>query len=350
VVKTAEGAAEVRSGAAWDAAGAALDGAPAEATWLAKGARGAEDTTAPTVDAGAGAGGTVVEAAGECGAEVTTGRDSAPEAATTDVAGGTVCSAFEAPRSGEGSGARCSDWTSSSSPSTVRRDPIETSRRGDLQNPNRKPTACEAKKRRFDETHKAQTNGAAESSPPAGAPVVDPCAGSGSSARARFSGGSPSEGGVASRARFPLGSEVLVPEDASSEVSTATSRSESSPCCVAPAPGGPLSPSSSPSEGSPPGAAPGRPPPTLPPLEFWSEHSNWEKGGMSDVSGETVSPLSSRRCFSRFLAFFLAFSLLYRPLLRLSSCSDRPFFFSSGSGRRHGGTSSRRSAGYRSTR
>jgi hypothetical protein len=90
-----------------------LGGAPAEVTWLAKGARGAEDTAAPTVDIGAGAGGTVVEAAGECGAEVTTGRDSASAAATTDVAGGTGegppvettagvgastdCSTFEAP-------------------------------------------------------------------------------------------------------------------------------------------------------------------------------------------------------------------------------------------------------------
>jgi hypothetical protein len=206
------------------------------------------------------------------------------------------------------------------------------SRRGDLQNPNRKPTAREAR-RRFDETHKAQTNGAVEPSPPAGAPVVDPCAGSGSSARARFSGGSPSEGGVASRARLPLGSEALVAEDVSSEVSTTASRSEPSPCCVAPAPGGPLS-SSPPSEESSPAAAPGRPPPTLLPLEFGFEHSNWEKEGISDVSGETTSPLSSRRCFSRFLALFLAFSLLYRPLLRLSSCCDRPFFFSSGSGRR----------------
>jgi hypothetical protein len=102
-----------------------LGGASPEVTWLAGGTRGAEDTAAPTADVGAGAGGTVVEAAGECGAEVTAGRDSPSAAATTDVAGttdegppvemtagvdaGTICSAFEAPRSGEGSGARCSD-------------------------------------------------------------------------------------------------------------------------------------------------------------------------------------------------------------------------------------------------
>jgi hypothetical protein len=85
-----------------------LDGAPAEVTWLAKGAHGVEDTAAPAVDAGADTGGTVVEAAGECGAEVTTGRDSASAAATADIAGATGEGPSAETTAGVGAGTICS--------------------------------------------------------------------------------------------------------------------------------------------------------------------------------------------------------------------------------------------------
>jgi hypothetical protein len=136
VVRTADGMAGVGSCADPTAGtGAALDGTP-----------GAEDTTAPVVDAGTDEDVAATEAAAEGGAAVET------TAAATDAAGATVetcsaktsapadtgktCSTPEATRVDADSGARCSDCTSgSSSPSTVRRDLIETSRKGDLQNP-----------------------------------------------------------------------------------------------------------------------------------------------------------------------------------------------------------------------
>jgi hypothetical protein len=128
VVRTAEGMAGVGSCADPAAGtGATLDGTP-----------GAEDTPAPVVDAGTDAEGVATtEAAAEGGTAVET------TTAATDAAGATIegrsvktCSMLEATCADDGSGARCSDCTSgSSSPSTVRRDLIEMSRKGDLQNP-----------------------------------------------------------------------------------------------------------------------------------------------------------------------------------------------------------------------